>query len=217
MVSIIRSKNNNPSPSNSPVFDVANVEPNASVILFRAPVTAGVIGTFAQVNSLPATVGGTVAIADLNNGQGTIADGSYVYEAQQIDLAGNAGPVTGISATVTIDTLAPLAPSAPILAPAFDTGVSNTDGISRITLTGFPNLNRVGSRGECHRAGSSGSPRAAVARSWSVPGSRRPARRRSPSRSSIRPLRRPTGSTSTRRSRSTRRATSAPIQRRVPR
>src|SRR6185437_7378885 len=133
-------KNNSNSPTNSPVFDVASVEPNASVVLYRAQVISGVVGAFAKVNTIPATLGGTVVIADLNGGMGKIADGTYVYQAQQVDLAGNPGPLTSISATITIDTTAPAATDAPILAPAFDTGVSNTDGISRITVSAFPNF-----------------------------------------------------------------------------
>jgi hypothetical protein len=131
-------KNNNPSPLNAPVFDVAGVEASATVMLFRAPIVAGVVGTFTQVNSLSDTVGGTVAIADINNNQGRILDGSYVYEAEQVDLAGNLGPMSSNSAIVTIDTIAPLPPAAPVLDKASDTGVSNTDGITNITLNGFP-------------------------------------------------------------------------------
>ena len=126
---------------------MAQVEANASVILFRASVVGGVVGTFTQVNEVNATAGGTVTIADLNNNQGLIADGSYVYEAQQVDLAGNPGPITSTSTTITIDSTPPLAPAAPMLDPASDTGVSNTDGITRITVTGFPIFNISGIEG----------------------------------------------------------------------
>ena len=140
-------KNNSPSPQNAPVFDVAQIVPSASVILFRPPVVGGTIGTFVQVNEVNSTAGGTVAIADLNNGQGAIPDGSYVYEAQQVDLAGNPSPITTPSTTITIDTTTPSAPSAPLLDPNSDTGVSNSDGITRITISGFPSFDISGVEG----------------------------------------------------------------------
>ena len=121
--------------------------PNATVILFRAPVVNGTIGTFTQVNQITSTAGGTVAIADTNSGQGAIPDGSYVYEAQQVDLAGNASPVTAPSMTITIDTAIPSAPSAVLLDPNSDTGVSNSDGITRITLSAFPTFDISGVEG----------------------------------------------------------------------
>ena len=183
------SKNNSSSPQNAPVFDVAQVEQNATVFLYRAPVascprdsdsdahrqhdhrhgqsrrrglhihaaghalgrwrqrcngqrhrderrghrdqrhqrgsgytsaptvTISSVGTFAQVNKVNAPAGGTVPIADINNGQGPIPDGSYIYEAQQFDLAGNPSPITTPSTTITIDTATPVGPVGPAPRP----------------------------------------------------------------------------------------------------
>ena len=72
----VTSKDNSPSPQNAPVFDVAQIVPNATVILYRAPVVGGTIGTFVQVNEVNSTAGGTVAIADINNGQSLRSDPS---------------------------------------------------------------------------------------------------------------------------------------------
>ena len=180
-------KNNNPSPSNAPVFDVTGVEPNASVILFRAPVVGGVVGTFVQVNVLTATAGGTVAIADINSGKGKIPDGTYVYQAQQVDLAGNAGPLTANSATITIDTTAPPPP------PARPRHGERHRGQQQRRhhadhLSGFPIFDISGVEGQATVKLFRIRVRRAAARSWSGPWSRRRARRRSPSRSSIPPI-----------------------------
>ena len=85
-------------------------------------VTFSSSGAFVQVNEVNSTAGGTVAIADINNGQGKIPDGSYIYEAQQVDVAGNASPITTPSTTITIDTATLSAPAAPFLDPNSDTG-----------------------------------------------------------------------------------------------
>ena len=199
----VTSKNNSPSPQNAPVFDVAQIVANASVILYRAPVastpatatattsggtvtaitvnsggagytftplvtlsggggsgatasatvTGGVVtainittpgsgytspptvtissvGTFTQVNEVNSSAGGTVAIADINNGQGAIPDGSYIYEAQQLDSAGNASPITTPSTTITIETTTPAAPTGLRLDPNSDTGGGTVTAIT---------------------------------------------------------------------------------------
>ena len=147
-------RHNSPSPSNAPVFDVSGVETKATVILLRAPVVGGVVQAFVPVNTLTATAGGTVAIADINGAPGIVTDGSYVipdgtyvYETQLIDLAGNVGPLSAISSPITIDTSSPAAPAAPVLDKASDTGISNTDEITRITLIGFPVIDVSGVEG----------------------------------------------------------------------
>lgn len=71
--------------------------------------------------------GGSWAIPSSNLSQGT-----HIVTARATDAAGNVGDAsTGLS--VTIDTLAPAAPSAPDLASASDTGVSNSDNITTDT------------------------------------------------------------------------------------
>ncbi|HYC01803.1 MAG TPA: Ig-like domain-containing protein, partial [Azospirillaceae bacterium] len=61
-----------------------------------------------------------------------LSDGAHVLTAKATDLAGNAGG-TSTALTIDIDTTAPAAPTAPVLATASDTGVQNADGITRIT------------------------------------------------------------------------------------
>jgi hypothetical protein len=71
-----------------------------------------------------------------------LADGAVTVLATQIDLAGN---VSGFSAplTITIDTIA-APPSAPDLVAGSDSGVSDTDNITRITTPGFSGVADAG-------------------------------------------------------------------------
>ena len=66
----------------------------------------------------------------------TLADGKHGIRAKATDVAGNVG---GISAplTVTIDTAAPVAPSTPDLVAASDSGISNSDNVTRVTTPTF--------------------------------------------------------------------------------
>src|SRR5207302_51239 len=103
------------SPSNAPVFQVSGIAPNNLVRLLRN----GLV-----VSTLTSAAGGTVQIADNNGGNGTIPDGTYNYTVQQIDLAGNAGPVIGTAATVVINAALPA--TSPVRLDAnSDTGASN--------------------------------------------------------------------------------------------
>ena len=68
----------------------------------------------------------------------TLSSGSHTLTATATDIAGNLGPASG-GTTITIDTTAPVAASAPTLTAASDTGVSSVDRITKITtptLTG---------------------------------------------------------------------------------
>ena len=56
--------------------------------------------------------------------------------AKATDVAGNTGPASAVL-SVTIDTTAPAAPSAPDLAAASDSGASNTDNITDVTTPQF--------------------------------------------------------------------------------
>ena len=108
----------------SPTFDVSGVEVGASLQLLRD----GVV-----VATLNNTAGGTVAISD----PGPVSpDGTYTYTAEQLDAAGNSGPVSG-GLAVTFDTSPPAAPSAPDLEPTSDSGLSNTDNITQVTTPVF--------------------------------------------------------------------------------
>ena len=64
------------------------------------------------------------------------ADGTYVYTVVAMDAAGNESPAdSGLS--ITIDTDAPPAPTAPKLQPASDTGISDTDNVTSDTTPTF--------------------------------------------------------------------------------
>ena len=82
----------------APTFDATNVEPNATVNLYRVPIVNGVpTGTPTLVNTV--TVGATsgpttVMITDTNAGGGVIPNGTYQYTVTQTDLAGNPSAVT---------------------------------------------------------------------------------------------------------------------------
>jgi hypothetical protein len=130
----IISANNRPSPQNAPGFDIANVLPGATVELLRN----GVV-----VNTLTDTAGGTVFIADINApNNGPIPDATYNYTAVQIDLAGNASPAS-TSSSIQILTATPLVPSSFRLDANSDTvnrdtGASNSDGITQVSLFALP-------------------------------------------------------------------------------
>jgi hypothetical protein len=102
----------------NPNFDLGGtLETGASLQLLRA-------------GSLRATRTGAGAAQDA----GPVPDGTYAYTARQVDLAGNVS-VDSTSLSVTIDTVA-LAPTAPDLQAASDSGASNTDNLANAaTLT----------------------------------------------------------------------------------
>ena len=82
-----------------------------------------------SAHTIVSAAGGTVQIADINNGGGKISDGSYTYRAQQIDPAGNIS-VVSIGLTVRIDATTPAAPTQVSLDPSTDSGTFNNDGIT---------------------------------------------------------------------------------------
>ena len=71
----------------------------------------------------------------------TLGDGLYSYQLYSVDLAGNvSGPAASL--TVTINADPPVAPNAPVLDPASDSGISNSDDITNVIsptldLSGF--------------------------------------------------------------------------------
>ena len=76
-------QDNNSNKYPAPTFDVTNVEPNATVSLYRNGV---LVNTLVQGST---TGPATVMITDTNAGNGTIANGTYTYTVIQSDLAGN--------------------------------------------------------------------------------------------------------------------------------
>ncbi|KAB8044655.1 Ig-like domain-containing protein, partial [Janthinobacterium aquaticum] len=61
-----------------------------------------------------------------------LASGTHNLSVKAVDAAGNSS-VASASLSITIDTTAPAAPSAPVLTAASDNGSSNTDGITNVT------------------------------------------------------------------------------------
>jgi subtilisin-like proprotein convertase family protein len=117
------SNSDNITNSKHPVFDVANVEPNATLQLLR---NGQVVAT------LNFTPGGTVPIQDNGPGGAGVSDGVYIYQAIQTDVAGNISPLSG-SLTVTIHTVPPASPPpTPDLEAASDSGASNSDNITNV-------------------------------------------------------------------------------------
>jgi hypothetical protein len=97
---------------------IGSAEANATLNLLNASGT--LIGT-AIVSS-----GGSYSVIPTN----PLADGTYILQAQAIDAADNASPLSP-AITLTIDTTPPLAPSTPTLLPADDTGTLG-DGITTV-------------------------------------------------------------------------------------
>ena len=125
----------------APFFDVplpAPVEPGATlseVVLYRKAASdpGRVVGVdYLQVGTAIIPAGYTKATLPVQDSSGTLANGQYTYAAEVIDLAGNISALSADSAVVTIDTIPPLAPSAPILDPASDSGTKG-DGITNVT------------------------------------------------------------------------------------
>ena len=113
-------------------------DPGATFTLGDVTVSSGTLGPLsgtgltrtATFTPAAATNGGTASI--------TVAAGAYT------DTAGNSGGA-GATPTLTFDTLAPAAPSAPDLAAASDTGVSSSDDITSNTTPTITGTAEAGS------------------------------------------------------------------------
>lgn len=73
----------------------------------------------------------------------TLANGPHTLTATATDVAGNLGIASG-GTTVTIDTVAPAAPSTPVMTAATDTGISTTDGITKNRTPAFSGTAEAG-------------------------------------------------------------------------
>ncbi|MEP6760345.1 MAG: Ig-like domain-containing protein, partial [Sporichthyaceae bacterium] len=97
---------------------------------FTGTTTAGYLVTLydggVQIASL------TAATTTYSFTSPALSNAVHVITTKNTDVAGNLGPVS-TSISVTIDTIAPVAPSVPKLLAASDTGKSNTDGITKVT------------------------------------------------------------------------------------
>ena len=88
-------------------------------------------GTTVTLYDGAAVVGSTAAVtASYSFTSVTLAEGPHALTATAVDVAGNVSPVS-TTKTVTIDTIAPAAPSNPDLKAVSDTGVSSTDNITK--------------------------------------------------------------------------------------
>ncbi|WP_193315750.1 Ig-like domain-containing protein, partial [Janthinobacterium aquaticum] len=61
-----------------------------------------------------------------------LASGTHSLSVKAVDAAGNSS-VASAALSINIDTIAPAAPSAPVLALASDSGNSSTDGVTNVT------------------------------------------------------------------------------------
>ena len=100
-----------------------------------APVVTGrtEAGATVQLFDGQTQVGAAVADAQGNwsAASAALADGVHTLSVHITDIAGNATVAAG-RLTVTVDTAAPAAPPAPVLAAASDSGLSATDGVTNV-------------------------------------------------------------------------------------
>lgn len=116
--------------NNKPTFDVTPTVDNSIILLFRK---------LATDTSYPATPVATVnvpiglpTVSTAIQDPGPVPDGTYTYMVEIEDLAGNISQPSPDSIPITIDTVKPLAPSAPVLQASSDSGSSNSDGITNV-------------------------------------------------------------------------------------
>ena len=117
---------------NTPVFTGSGAEAGATVKLFDTNGTT-VLGT---------------AIADASGNwtvtSSKLSDGGHTVTATQTDSAGRTSTTSG-SLSVTIDTVAPKAPTTPDLTAASDSGTSSTDNITNVSTPTFSGTADAGS------------------------------------------------------------------------
>jgi subtilisin-like proprotein convertase family protein len=133
------SHSDNYTSNTSPFLDIPippPIEPGATlsqVILFRKPASDPnrVVGVdYIQVGQTTIPNGNPTTLP-VQDTSGSLTNGQYTYAAEVIDLAGNVGALSADSAVITIDTVAPLVPSTPVLDPASDSGTKG-DGITNV-------------------------------------------------------------------------------------
>ncbi len=97
----------------------------------------------------------------------TLANGSHTLTARATDLAGNVGP-TSDGTGLTIDTTAPVAPIAPTLAAASDSGSSSSDRLTNVTTPTFTGTAEDGSTVTLYNSTTNVGSAAATGGSYSV-------------------------------------------------
>ncbi|MCB1064829.1 MAG: hypothetical protein KDN20_18155, partial [Verrucomicrobiae bacterium] len=90
-------------------------------------------------------VGSGNSSGTFNIGATGLPEGTTNFSAQQTDLAGNVGPVSGV-AQVQVDLTPPAPSTTPLLSPASDSGASNSDGITRFQNLVFSGSSEAGGR-----------------------------------------------------------------------
>ena len=112
---------------------------NDTTPTFSGDSTTGAIGVTLYDGSTE--VGGNTASSwSYTVTSSELADGVHSMTARVSDTAGNLSSASSIR-TVTIDTVTPEAPAAPVLAASSDTGSSSTDGITNDTTPTFTGTN----------------------------------------------------------------------------
>ncbi len=104
----------------TPVVTGTN-DSKAIVTLFDSATQVGQVTTTTTSYSVPST---------------SLAPGTHTLSVTSEDVAGNAGP-SSPTTSILIDTTPPDAPSDPVLAAASDSGVSNSDRITKTTTLTF--------------------------------------------------------------------------------
>ncbi len=135
----------------NPTF-TGTVEAGSTVTLFDG---ATVIGT------------GVAAAGTWTIAASTLANGTHSITAKAADAAGNLSPASG-ALSVTIDTLAPAAPSAPDLLAASDSGVSTTDNITDVTRPTFTGTAEAGATVTLYDGTTAVGTGVATAGQWSI-------------------------------------------------
>ncbi len=81
----------------------------------------------------------------------TLVNGVHTMTAQATDQATNTGP-SSMGTTVTIDTIAPSVPPAPVLSAASDSGISASDRVTNVTTPVFTGTAEAGSSATLYSA-----------------------------------------------------------------
>jgi hypothetical protein len=106
-----------------PIFSGSGAAPHATIDLYS--------GT-TRVSTGSADASGIWTVSPT----AALADGTYSFTVRQSDMAGNTS-VSSAVVSVTVDTKAPAALLAPVLASTSDSGVSDHDGITKLTTPTF--------------------------------------------------------------------------------
>lgn len=134
------------------------------------PIVTGAAETGASVtvyDGSTAVGSGTATSGTYTIATATLAAGSHTLTAKATDLAGNTS-VASSSSPVVVDTTAPAAPSAPVLAAGSDSGRSSTDKTTNVKTPGFAGTAEAASTVTLYEGTSSLGAGTASGGTWSV-------------------------------------------------